>query len=182
MRCAGSNGFTIVEVVVAAVVLSIVALIGIIQIRSLSPAQTLENGSDDFRSFLVLARSYAQTGHVCCSDQLPNGYGVVFTMNGTPDNTATLYADFDGSHAYTAGSTDQILNTLVLPRGLNFTQCAASAATLTTGDCDIFFSVAAVSNLYVNGTAETALAAIAIQHTATATSTTVTVNSFGVIE
>lgn len=178
----GNAGFTVIEVVVVALVISIVALIGITQIRSLSPTQSLENGIDDVRSALVLARSYTQTGHVCCSDQLPNGYGIAFTIDGAPDREASLYADLDSSNSYAAGGSDIVLNTVTLPDGVHFTQCQDSTTTVTSGTCDILFQGSGIANLYSNTVAENSAITVTLEHTAAALTDDVTVNTFGVIE
>ncbi len=177
-RCIGTKGFTLIEVVVSAVILGIVALIGIIQVRSLSSSRTLENGLDDTRSFFVLARSYAQTGHLCCTTQLPNGYGIIITLTGT---TASLYADLDSSNTYTAG-TDQIISTITLPSGLNYSQCTYGSTIKTSGTCDLFFLGDNVSAIYAAGAVVSGAYTLTLQHAATAATSTLTVNSFGVIE
>ena len=183
LRSTGNLGFTIIEVMVSAVILGIVALIGITQIRSLSPAQTLENGVDDLRSFYVLARSYAQTGHVCCNDQLPYGYGVFFSMDGTPDAEAVLYADFDDTSDYTTTGSDVIINTLTLPRGLNFFSCEDSIAITTNpGKCDVFFMMSGAAQVYSNGANENSAIITTIEHSETSATDDVTINSYGVIE
>lgn len=182
MHLTGKAGFSVIEIIVVALVIGIVALIGITQIRSLSPAQTLENGSNDLRSALVLARSYTQTGHVCCGSQLPNGYGIVFTIDGAPNREASLYADLDSPNSYVAGGSDVVLSTVTLPDGVNFTQCQDSTATVTSGTCDILFQGSGLANLYSNADVETSAITITLEHTSAALSDEVTVNAFGVIE
>jgi prepilin-type N-terminal cleavage/methylation domain-containing protein len=178
----GPKGFTVIEIVVVAAVLAIVALIGIIQIRSLSPEQTLENGTDDTRSLLVLARSYAQTGHVCCNSQLPNGYGVMFDLTAGPTATARLYADLDSSNDFTSGGSDETINSFSLPTDVTFTSCTFGGASITAGVCDLFFLGGRIADLYANGTLETGSFDIALEHVNVATSTSLSVTSLGVIE
>ena len=158
-----SYGFSIIEVIVTVVIVGILATTVIIGLRTLSPEKTAANAAAEVRSALVLIRNYAASGIICCGDVIPNGYGMLFTMDGTPDDTYQLYADLDVSFNYS--TDDSIIQTNVLPDGVDFIGCADSLTTITTGNCDVFFVQAPMRAVYFNSLLGTSSLRSYIQHT-----------------
>lgn len=158
-----SYGFSIIEVIVTVVIVGILATVAVVSLRGLSPDQTIANAAAEVRSALVLIRNYAHSGITCCGDVIPNGYGMLFTMDGTPDEAYQLYADLDASFNYS--TNDPIIQSNVLPDGVSFIGCADSLISITTGDCDVFFAQTPPQDVYFSGLLGTSSIRFYIQHT-----------------
>lgn len=178
--CAKRDGFSIVEVVVTASIIVVLATLIIIQIRNLSPKQALDTAQDDARSLFVLARTYALNGQLCCGAQSPAGYGLVTTIDGHPDNTVNMYADLDGDQQYSTGDT--ILQTITLTTNIDLTQCADATVTVTSGTCDILFSTAGDNKWYFNGLIPNGTWQLTLQYYGKTETTPLLVYGFGIIE
>lgn len=177
------GGFSLVEIVVSVAILALLTiLVFIIQVRSLWPEQALVTGADSTRSMLVLARSYALNGKLCCGNQLPNGYGLVIALDGQPDNTISLYADLDSTNTYTP--SDAIVSDVVLANPVDVVSCQDTATTVSaTGTCDLLFSATGGRNIYFGGNALSGTFSITLNnYNITNQLSTINVYGFGIIE
>lgn len=148
------SGFTLVELIASFSIIVIIALGVLIQFRTLSSTQTLENGVDVVRSVFLQARTSAITGQTCCSSvTTPAGYGVYIQLDGVPDNTLVWFADSDNDQTYT--SSDTVLSETILTDDVHLTSCDDGTTTTTTDSCTLVFVTPGFSGLYYNGTTAT---------------------------
>ena len=168
-------GFTLVELMVTLAILMVITVGVIIQFQTLSPNQTLENASDIFRSTFVDMRTGVVAHQKCCGDIIPDGYGLIITLDGKPDNTILLFADLDGDHVYTS-SSDQLISTTVLPDNVDITECSTPTSSVTAGICTVVLTTGSASSLYYTGSA--ASETITFTLTEARTSSTETLNIY----
>lgn len=175
-----ATGFTLVEVAVSAAIIIVLVTIIIIQVRTLSPQQAINAGAETARSVFVLARSNAFNGRLCCSDQLPAGYGVVATLDGHPDNVLSLYADLDDDHVYS--STDEIITRITLPTNVDVTRCYDTTVSVTAGTCDLSFATTGNTVSYFDGSTPRGTWYLQLTYYGGTTSATLQINGFGIIQ
>ncbi|MBI2415651.1 MAG: prepilin-type N-terminal cleavage/methylation domain-containing protein [Candidatus Kerfeldbacteria bacterium] len=149
-----SSGFTIVEVLVTAAIIAILATITSLQTGRRDPGGYVHESKELLRSTTELARTYAMTGHLCCNNSYPpDGYGVFWTMDGAPDQSYMLYADLDNNQRYDSDGVDQVITNHSLDDVVNFTSCSDGATTITPNasppnTCDIHFSFGQENQAY----------------------------------
>lgn len=144
------TGFTLVELVVTFAILIVISLGVIVQFQNLSPTQTIENASDVFRTTFVDMRTEVVANQMCCGGITPSGYGLLITLDGSPDNTIIRFADTDGDHLYTLADT--IVNTVVLPDRVDITECSTPTTSVTSGSCTLVLETSTDGSIYYNGT------------------------------
>ena len=141
-------GFTLVELLATMAILLVITVGVIIQFRSLSPTQTLENAADVLRAGFIEMRTAVVTSQTCCGGTLPAGYGLSMTLDGSPDNTIYYFADMDDDKLYT--SSDTLLRTIVLT-DVDVTKCETSAGdVVTAGTCTLQIQPGGFNGIYYN--------------------------------
>lgn len=165
-------GFTLVELIVTMGILAMITVGVIIQVRSLSPTQTLENGADLVRAAFLDMRTSTMTSQTCCGGVLPTGYGLAMNINPTNAGSVTVFADLNSNYNYDV--TDTIIQVFTLNE-VAITACGTSTTTITSGACNIATPIGGFNGTYWNGTVEVSNITLTLTHLTAGTVHTLTI-------
>ncbi len=146
-------GFSIVELLVTCAILVMIATGVVMQLRNLSPNQSLENASDVLRSTIVDLRTAGMTAQQCCGNITPDGYGISIPVGGAQNNTIYFFADLDNDQLYSTG--DQLLSTTILQDHITITNCHTPTVTTSTGTCTLLLATTSSGTIHYNGSEAT---------------------------
>lgn len=167
-------GFTIVELLVVIGMIGVMSLIVVVQFGAGNEGFALGNAEALIKTDIRGAQTWAQGGRTCCGDQVPYGYGVLFTVG---SSSYDLYAEFDGDEQYQAIGSDQIIDTIDLDNenaaDVNITGCTPLNG--LGNKCDVYFSVPS-ADVVATGD-DTADLEVTLTHSGTGEIVTLTVNN-----
>ena len=166
------KGFTVIELLVVISMVAVMSLIVLVQFGSGNEGFALGSAEQLLKTDIRGALTWAQGGRTCCSDQVPDGYGVVLNIG---DSTYDIYADLDGDQLYSTAA-DEIIESVDLEEegAANVIISSCSPDDGSTTYCDIHFSVPS-GNMYSTGD-ETTDTEIELTHSASGSTETMIVS------